>query len=78
MRDFFRGVIRLLIVVGIVASCTETFYFMGELSKNQVNSYKKPKQYFYNKSSTLENYNDDYDDDECEEQQINRRNKYYY
>lgn len=54
-RDIFRGVIRIALILCIVVSCTETFYFMGELSKNSSNKpYRNP--YYststYNRSST--------------------------
>ena len=34
IRDLFRGLIRVALVICLMVSCTETFYFMGELSNN--------------------------------------------
>ena len=39
VRDLFRGIIRTLLVLCLIGSCVEGFYFMGELSKNQIDRY---------------------------------------
>ena len=38
-RDLFRGIIRTLLVLCLMGSCVEGFYFMGKLSSNQTDRY---------------------------------------
>lgn len=63
-RDLFRGLIRTALVLCLIASCCETFYFMGELSKNTTQKYDP---YSYSRSSTHESEEieeiDDYEQD---------------
>lgn len=47
-RDLFRGIIRTLLVLCLMGSCIEGFYFMGELSKEQTSRYNP---YYKNSSS---------------------------
>ena len=63
LRDLFRGIIRVLVLIFIMVSCTETFYFMGELSKNTANLNKNPRYPSYYRSSTRETsyYNEEED-----------------
>ena len=56
-RDLFRGLIRIALVLCLMVSCAETFYFMGELSKNshdRYNPYHNNRSHYYNSSSTTE------------------------
>lgn len=71
MRDLFRGIIRTALVLCLIASCCETFYFMGELSKNthdKYNPYYNNSNSYYGRSSTRETSDaieeiDDYEQD---------------
>lgn len=40
MRNFFRVTIKILLVVVLVASCGEFFYYMGDLGKLTAPQYK--------------------------------------
>lgn len=40
MRSFFRICIRLLLIIFLVASCGEFFYYMGDLGKLTAPQYK--------------------------------------
>ena len=70
-RDLFRGLIRTALVLCLMVSCAETFYFMGELSKNshdRYNPYYNNSNSYYGRSSTRETANvieevDDYEQD---------------
>ena len=69
-RDLFRGLIRAALVLCLVASCCETFYFMGELSKNttqKYDPYRYSRNNYYGRSSTYESEEieeiDDYEQD---------------
>lgn len=56
-RDLFRGLIRTALVLCLIASCCETFYFMGELSKNttqKYDPYRYSRNNYYGRSSTYE------------------------
>ena len=56
-RDLFRGLIRIALVLCLMVSCAETFYFMGELSKNshdRYNPYYNNSNSYYGSSSTRE------------------------
>lgn len=69
VRDLFRGIIRTALVLCLIASCVDTFYFMGELSKNTTQRYDKRygSSNYYGRSSTYENEDieevDDYEQD---------------
>ena len=56
VRDLFRGLIRIALILCIMVSCGETFYFMGELSKNaatdRYNPYYNSSNGYYGRSST--------------------------
>ena len=52
-RDLFRGLIRIALVLCLMVSCAETFYFMGELSKNSHDRYSP----YYNNSNSYYNRN---------------------
>lgn len=52
-RDLFRGLIRTALVLCLMVSCAETFYFMGELSKNSHDRYSP----YYNNSNSYYNRN---------------------
>jgi hypothetical protein len=57
IRDLFRGLIRVALVICLMVSCAETFYFMGKLSNNshdRYNPYHNNRTYYYNSSSTTE------------------------
>ena len=68
-RDLFRGLIKCALLACIMVSCAETFYFMGELSKNPNNNYDtyyNNSRNYYGRSSTRETANvikeaDDYE-----------------
>jgi hypothetical protein len=70
-RDLFRGLIRIALVLCLMVSCAETFYFMGELSKNshdRYNPYYNNSNSYYGRSSTIETADvieevDDYEQD---------------
>ncbi len=69
-RDLFRGLIRTALVLCLIASCCETFYFMGELSKNttqKYDPYRYSRNNYYGRSSTYESEEieeiDDYEQD---------------
>ena len=70
-RDLFRGLIRTALVLCIMVSCVETFYFMGELSKNshdRYNPYYNNSNSYYGRSNTRETADsienvDDYEQD---------------
>ena len=69
-RDLFRGLIRTALVLCLIASCCETFYFMGELSKNttqKYDPYRYSRNNYYGRSSTYESEKiekiDDYEQD---------------
>ena len=69
-RDLFRGLIRTALVLCLIASCCETFYFMGELSKNttqKYDPYRYSRNNYYGRSSTHESEEieeiDDYEQD---------------
>ena len=69
-RDLFRGLIRTALVLCLIASCCETFYFMGELSKNttqRYGPYRYSRNNYYGRSSTYESEEieevDDYEQD---------------
>ena len=70
-RDLFRGLIRTALVLCLMVSCVETFYFMGELSKNshdRYNPYYSNPNNYYGRSSTRETTDvieevDDYEQD---------------
>ncbi len=74
-RDLFRGLIRAALVLCLVVSCVETFYFMGELSKNshdRYNPYYNNPNNYYGRSSTRETADaieevDDYEQDTARE-----------
>jgi hypothetical protein len=64
-RDLFRGLIRIALVLCLMVSCAETFYFMGELSKNshdRYNPYYNNSNSYYGRNSTREEV-DDYEQD---------------
>ena len=52
VRDLFRGIIRMLVVVLIIVSCAESFYFMGQLSDNRINNAYNSRYYNYNSRSS--------------------------
>ena len=66
-RDLFRGLIRTALVLCLIASCCETFYLMGELSRNttqKYDSYRYNRNNYYGRSSTYESEEiDDYEQD---------------
>ena len=69
-RDLFRGLIRTALVLCLIASCCETFYFMGELSKNttqKYDPYRYSRNNYYGRNSTYESEEieevDDYEQD---------------
>jgi hypothetical protein len=70
-RDLFRGLIRVALIICLMVSCAETFYFMGELSKNshdRYNPYYNNSNSYYGRSSTGETADvteeiDDYEQD---------------
>ena len=56
-RDLFRGLIRITLVLCLMVSCAETFYFIGELSKDshdRYNPYYNNSNNYYGRSSTRE------------------------
>ena len=69
IRDLFRGLIRVALVICLMVSCTEAFYFMGKLSNNshdRYNPYHNSNSDYYNRSSTMETVDtveDDYEQD---------------
>lgn len=69
IRDLFRGLIRVALVICLMVSCTEAFYFMGKLSNNshdRYNPYRNSNSDYYNRSSTMETVDtveDDYEQD---------------
>ena len=74
IRDLFRGLIRTALVLCLIASCCETFYFMGELSKNttqKYDPYRYSRNNYYGRSSTYESEEieeiDDYEQDTARE-----------
>lgn len=60
-RDLFRGIIRTLLVLCLMGSCIEGFYFMGELSKEQTDGYnsyyKSSRNYPYDNVEETEEIN---------------------
>ena len=82
-RDLFRGIIRTVLVLCLVASCCETFYFMGELSKNTTNRYNpyyNTSDSYYGSENVVEEPEIIEDSDDClqdNENNINE-NEFYY
>lgn len=70
-RDLFRGIIRTALVLCLMVSCVETFYFMGKLSENshdRYNPYYNNSNSYYGRSNTRETADsiedvDDYEKD---------------
>ena len=51
MRDFLRAILRTLILLAIVGSCTETIRFMGKLTEVEDYPYKERKEYVISNNS---------------------------
>ena len=47
-RDFFRWFIRLILIIFLMAGCCESFYYLGDMSKDSSNSYQKHRNNRYN------------------------------
>ena len=62
-RDLFRGIIKTLLVLCLMGSCIEGFYFIGKLSKNQTNRYnpyyKNARSYPYGNVEEAEEIEDE-------------------
>ena len=82
-RDLFRGIIRTALVLCLMVSCVETFYFMGELSKNshdRYNPYYNNSNSYYGRSSTRETADsiEDVDDYEKDTTRVYTQQEYEY
>ena len=83
IRDLFRGLIRVALVICLMVSCTETFYFMGELSNNshdRYNPYHNNRSYYYDSSSTTQTVDtvEDINDYEQDTTKTYNQQKYEY
>lgn len=56
MRDFLRAILRTLILLAIVGSCTETIRFMGKLTEVEDYPYKERKEYVISNSENTREY----------------------
>lgn len=65
-RDLFRGLIRIALVLCLMGSCVEGFYFMDKLSKTQTDRYNQ----YYNNSRSY-TYGNVEEAEEIDYEQIN-------
>ena len=75
-RDFFRGLLRFLLVICLMASCGSTFYYMEELSKN-TSSNQYDSYYNKNKIQELDDEGEMFVGEEQLEQDTSRIQYYY-
>ena len=81
IRDLFRGLIRVALVICLMVSCAETFYFMGELSNNshdRYNPYHNNRSYYYDSSSTTQTVDTVEDINDYEQDTTKTYNKQEY
>lgn len=81
IRDLFRGLIRVALVICLMVSCTEAFYFMGKLSNNshdRYNPYYNSNSDYYNRSSTMETVDTVEDDYEQDTTRVYTQQEYEY
>ena len=74
-RDLFRGFIKMALLICLVVSCVEAFYFMSELSKrsstNKHNYHYSSSRGYYNRNGTVD-YTDDIEEIDDYEQDTTR------
>ena len=60
MRDFFRLILRIFMILFLVVGCVQNVYYFGELTKNTSNPHRKYGGYGYygNRNTTEKEYED--------------------